>query len=117
MSCAKINEPAPTQKNPRVRMLRRYGLKIGLALLVIATAVYAARAGLQPQPQLPFTVRWADARHALIEPITGMTRAGLLVGDRFDLATQSRATRIALLGSEIVNFPTSFRYPAVIERG
>jgi hypothetical protein len=62
-------------------------------------------------------VRWVDARHALIEPIPGMTPASLHAGDRLDLTAQSRATRIALVGSESILLPGSARYPLMIERG
>ena len=98
-------------------MPRRYGLRIGLALLVIAATGYVCWMQFQPQPQLPFSVVWAGAHHALIEPIAGVTPSTLHAGDRLDLGAQSRATRIALLGSGNAFLPPSARYPLVIERG
>ena len=98
-------------------MHRRYGLLILLSAIVVAATVYASWGQFQPLPQLPFTVRWADAGHALIEPIPGLTPARLHAGDRLDLAAQSLATRIALVGSEKVNLPASTGYPLVIGRG
>ena len=98
-------------------MHRRYGLLILLSAIVVAATGYVSWGTFQPTPQLPFTVRWADAGNALIEPIPGMTPASLHAGDRLDLTAQSRATRIALVGSETVALPASARYPLVIERG
>ncbi len=98
-------------------MHRRYGLLILLSAIVVAATVYAGWGSFQPSPQLPVTVRWVDAHHALIEPIPGMTPASLHAGDRLDLTAQSRATRIALVGSEVINLPASARYPLVVERG
>ena len=80
-------------------MHRRYGLLVLFSVVVVAASVYAGWMGFQPVPQLPFTVRWTDARHARIEPIPGLTPATLHFGDRLDLAAQSRATRIALVVS------------------
>jgi hypothetical protein len=98
-------------------MHRRYGLLILLSAIVVAACVYGGWGSFQPGPQLPFTVRWVDAGHARIEPIPGLTPASLHAGDRLDLTAQSRATRIALVGSEAVKLPASAHYPLVIERG
>ena len=98
-------------------MHRRYGLLILLSAIVVAACVYGGWGSFQPGPQLPFTVRWVDAGHARIEPIPGLTPASLHAGDRLDLTAQSRATRIALVGSDAVKLPASARYPLVIERG
>ena len=98
-------------------MHRRYGLLILLSAIVVAACVYGGWGSFQPGPQLPFTVRWVDAAHARIEPIPGLTPASLHAGDRLDLTAQSRATRIALVGSDAVKLPASARYPLVIERG
>jgi len=97
-------------------MHRRYGLLILLSAIVVAATVYGSWGSFQPRPQLPFTVRWVDAHQALIEPIAGMTPAGLHSGDRLDLTAQSRATRIALVADGWA-LSASARYPLVIERG
>ena len=96
-------------------MHRRYGLLILLSAIVMAAIVYGSWGSFQPKPQLPFTVRWLGAHHGLIEPIPGMTPAGLHSGDRLDVTAQSRATRIALASGWAL--PASARYPLVIERG
>jgi len=98
-------------------MHRRYGWLVLLSVVVVAASVYAGWAEFQPDPQLPFTVRWMDAQHARIEPIPGLTPASLRAGDRLELAAQPRATRIALVTSEQTNLPSSASYPLVIERG
>lgn len=98
-------------------MYRRYGLLIALSAIVVTATVHAKWTSFLPYPQLPFTVRWVDEGHALIEPIAGVTPTRLRAGDRLDLAAQSRATRIALAGSELVFLPASARYPLVLERG
>ena len=97
-------------------MHRRYGLLALLSVVVVATTVYAGWMQFQPNPQLPFTVIWANARQARIEPIPGLTPATLHAGDRLDLAAQSRATRIALVVSEITNLPAA-SYALRIQRG
>ena len=98
-------------------MHRRLGRLMLLSAIVVAATGYVGWRAFQPQPQLPFTVRWADAGHALIVPIPGMTPASLHAGDRLDLPDQSRATRIALVASENASLPASAGYPLVIERG
>ena len=98
-------------------MHRRLGRLILLSAIVVAATAYASWGVFQPGPQLPFTVRWAEAGHALIEPIPGMTPASLHAGDRLDLPDQSCATRIALVASGYANLPASAGYPLVIERG
>jgi hypothetical protein len=97
-------------------MHRRYGLLILLSAIAVAATVYGSWASFQPGLRLPFTVRWVDAHQALIEPIPGMTPAGLHSGDRLDLTAQSRTTRIALVADGWA-LPASARYPLVIERG
>jgi hypothetical protein len=98
-------------------MHRRYGLLIVLSVLVMTATIYSGWASFQPQAQLPFAVRWVDGHHALIEPIPSLTPASLRAGDQLDVTAQSRATRIALIGSELVPLPASANYPLVIERG
>ena len=98
-------------------MHRRYGLLVLLSAVLVATSVYAGWMVFQPAPQLPFTVGWANARQARIEPIPGLTPATLHAGDRLDLAAQSRATRIALVVSERANLPATASYALRIQRG
>ncbi|WP_297904108.1 GAF domain-containing protein [Metallibacterium sp.] len=120
-------------------MHRRYGLLVVLTVVVVVATAYAGWTQFQPFPQLPFTVRFADAQHARIEPIPGLTPATLHAGDRLDLAAQSRATRfapatlnagdrldlaaqshatrIALVTSEVTNLPSTASYPLLIQRG
>ena len=98
-------------------MHRRYGLLVLLSVVVVAASVYAGWMVFQPTPQLPFTVRWADARQVRIEPIPGLTPAALHAGDRLDLAAQSRATRIALVASENTFLPATASYALRIQRG
>lgn len=98
-------------------MHRRYALLILLSTITAAATVYASYAGFQPAPQLPFTVRWVDAHHALIEPIPGLTPPSVHAGDRLDLTAQSRATRVALVTSGVTNLPASASYPLAIGRG
>ncbi len=57
------------------------------------------------------------ARHALIEPIPGVTPPNLHAGDRLELTAQSPITRMALTASGVVLLPARTRYPLVIERG
>ena len=98
-------------------MHRRYGPLVLLSVVVVATSVYAGWMQFQPDPQLPFTVRWANARQARIEPIPGLTPASLHAGDRLDLAAQSHATRIALVVSESTLLPAAASYALRIQRG
>ncbi|MHB1897218.1 MAG: GAF domain-containing protein [Metallibacterium sp.] len=98
-------------------MHRRYGVLLLLSAVLLAATVYGGWMIFQPGPQLPFTVRWADAQHARIEPIPGLTPPTLHADDRLDLAAQSTATRIALVTSELSNLPSAARYPLLIERG
>ena len=98
-------------------MHRRYGLLVLLSVVVVAASVYAGWMVFQPTPQLPFTVRWGNARQARIEPIPGLTPATLHAGDRLDLAAQSRATRIALVASEGTSLPAAASYALRIQRG
>jgi hypothetical protein len=95
----------------------RNGLLVLLSVLIIAATVYGGWANFQPQPQLPFAIRWMDAHHAILEPIPGLTPTSLHAGDRLDLAQQSYATLIALLGSESAFLPPLASYPLVVERG
>jgi len=98
-------------------MYRRYGWLVLFTIVAVVASVYAGWGVFQPQQQLPFTVRWVDAQHARIEPIPGLTPASLRAGDGLALGAQPRATRIALVTSEISNLPSSASYPLVIERG
>ncbi|MHB8386389.1 hypothetical protein [Metallibacterium sp.] len=98
-------------------MHRRYGWLVLLSVVVAAASVYAGWMLFQPAPQLPFTVHWADANRARIEPIPGLTPASLRAGDGLALGAQPRATRIALVTSEHANLPSSASYPLVIQRG
>ncbi len=98
-------------------MHRRYGLLILLSAVTVAATVYASYALFQPRAQLPFTVRWVDAHHALIEPIPGLTPPSVHAGDRLDLTNQPSATRIALVVSDFINLPASKSYHLVIRRG
>jgi hypothetical protein len=98
-------------------MHRRYGLLILLSAITVTTTLYACYKNFQPQPQLPFTVRWADAHHALVEPIPGLTPPSVHAGDRLDLNVQSHATRIALVTSGVTNLPASASYSLVIGHG
>ena len=98
-------------------MHRRYGLLVLLSVVVVATSVDVGWMQFQPGPQLPFTVGWANARQARIEPIPGLTPATLHAGDRLDLAAQSRATRIALVASEVTVLPAAASYALRIQRG
>jgi len=97
-------------------MHRRYGWLVLFTIVAVVASVYAGWALFQPQPQLPFTVRWVDAHSALIEPIPDLTPSTLHAGDRLELAAQSRATRIASVISELSTLPSSASYPLVIER-
>ena len=98
-------------------MHRRYGLLILLSAIVVAATVYGCWGSFQRRPHLPFTVRWVGAHHARIEPLPGLTSASLHSGDRLDLTAQPRATRIALVGNDLISPPASARYPLLIERG
>ena len=98
-------------------MHRRYGLLVLLSVVVVVATAYVGWMQFQPTPQLPFTVIWANARQARIEPIPGLTPATLHAGDRLDLAVQSHATRIALVTSEVTNLPSTASYPLLIQRG
>ena len=98
-------------------MHRRYGLLVLLSVVVVAASVYAGWMQFQPDPQLPFTVRWANARQVRIEPIPGLTPATLHAGDRLDLVAQSRATRIALVANERTFLPATASYALRIQRG
>ena len=98
-------------------MHRRHGLLVLLSAVLVAASVYAVWMQFQPDPQLPFTVGWANARQVRIEPIPGLTPATLHAGDRLDLAAQSRATRIALVASESTILPATASYALRIQRG
>ena len=98
-------------------MHRRHGLLVLLSAVLVAASVYAVWMQFQPDPQLPFTVGWANARQVRIEPIPGLTPATLHAGDRLDLAAQSRATRIALVASESTVLPATASYALRIQRG
>lgn len=48
--------------------------------MIVAATVYVGWELFQAQPQLPFSVRWKDAHHALIVPVPGVTSASLRTG-------------------------------------
>lgn len=98
-------------------MHRRYGWSVLLSVAVVVASAYAGWGMFQPTPQLPFTVRWVDAQNARIEPIPGLTPAGLHAGDGLALSAQPRSTRIALVTSQLSNLPASASYPLVIGQG
>ena len=100
-------------------MHRRYGLLVLLTVVVVAATAYAGWMRFQPSSYLPFTMHWVNAGQARIEPIPGVAMpATLHAGDWLDLATQSRATRIALVTSEsAANLPAAASYALRIQRG
>ena len=100
-------------------MHRRYGLLLLLTAAVVLAVAYAGVRVFQPSG-MPFSVNVVNAHTAVIVPIPGIPLPQAIEpGDRVDLATTPRSTRIAIGRFAQFNdsLPVERTYEFAIRRG
>jgi hypothetical protein len=99
-------------------MRHRRGLSILFSTIIVLTGALSFF-GVFRSPQLPFSIQLLDAHTAVIGPARGIPfPRELRPGDLIDLATQPRATRVAIDAPlNLAGLPPRSAYPFVVRRG